>query len=211
MQSNKQFIDADDVLDFDDTEVEESPSVSEKTPIKEELKEESKPSNIIQSKPILEVNEVEENPFTKYKKTIQPTPKKPRKKQLKQDISVKKLISISQKNIQVVEILKNLPKEYPSDSEYICQAIIEKYERENENKNADIKTLVKNALEELVGEKYIIMKGSSDIQVGQPVYAPNNSMPVINQSSINKAISVKDEEEKESLLLGLIDDLDDDD
>ena len=83
---------------------------------------------------------------------------------------------------------------------------------ENEVKETDIKTLVRDALEELVGDKYIIMKGSSDVSVVNQGYVPNvGSVPVINQSSINKAISNQDASENKSLLAGMLDDMDDDD
>lgn len=200
MASNKQFLD-DDIYNYDDSDTNDLNN----NKLSERHKENPSQNNIIASKPILEVKPVDENPFSnKYKSN----PKTKKKKQLKQDVAIKKLISISQKNIKVVSILKNIPKTYNSDSDYICQAIIEKYERENKIKESDIKTLVKDALEELVGDKYIIMKGSSDIQV-----ASNNtttSAPIIKQSSINQAISSKEEEEKESLLMGIIDDMDDD-
>lgn len=205
--ASKEFLD-NNIYDYDDPDTEEiKPSVSDKS--KKEIIEESP---IIPSKPILEVKEIEENPYAgKYNKAPSKPKAKPKKRQLKQDVAVKKLISISQKNIKVVDILKNIPDNYPSDSEYICQAIIEKYERETEFKNADIKSLVRDALEELVGEKYIIMKGSSDVQVATTSVSTNTniSAPIIRQDSINQAISSQEESEKESLLLGILDDMDD--
>jgi hypothetical protein len=209
MASNKEFLD-DDIL-YDDSEADDlKSSVSEVHKSKPTVFNE-KPSQVIKTTPVLEVKQIEQNPYAeKYNKNPS---KQKKKRQLKQDIAVKKLISISQKNMKVVEILKNIPNTYPSDSEYICQAIIEKYERENKQKNTDIKSLVKDALEELVGDKYIIMKGSSDIQVTSQVTQNsniNNNGALIDQNSINKAIASYEEEEKESLLLGIIDDMDDD-
>lgn len=210
--ANKQFLD-DDVFKFDEEEEVVTKQAPPSKPIQPPPEE-----KVIQTKPILEVREIEDNPYREryqtQKRETNNQNRKPnqRKKPLKQEVAAKKLFSISQKNLEVVKILREISKSYPSESEFICQAIIEKYRRENEVKETDIKTLVRDALEELVGDKYIIMKGSSDVSVVNQGYVPNvGSVPVINQSSINKAISNQDASENKSLLAGMLDDMDDDD
>ena len=74
-----------------------------------------------------------------------------------------KLISVSAKNKKVYEILKNIRDSYASESDFICQAIIEKYDRDQIDKSTELKDTVKEILEEMVGENFIIMKSSSDI------------------------------------------------
>lgn len=206
---NKEFLD-DDIFKFDEDEEDLVTQKNVKTskPIQTPPQE-----KVIQSKPTLEVKEIAQNPYKERYTSKKQTPQKTqRKKPLKQDVAVKKLVSISQKNLEVVKILREISKFYPSESEFICQAIIEKYHRETEIKETDIKTLVKNALEELVGEKYIIMKGSSDVSiVNTQSYIPQQGSAIINQSSVNEAISKQEENENKSLLAGMLDDMDDDD
>lgn len=83
-----------------------------------------------------------------------------------------KLISVSSKNKQVFDILKIIKKNYSSESDYICQAIIEKYEREQSGKSSNLKDNIKEILEEMAGENFIIMKGSSNV-----ITAPTNIQP----------------------------------
>ena len=215
-----------DVVDSDNEEVEEETISNEpEEVVKEEIIEDKKDvasknplsnppkDNVIQSKPSIEIKEADKNPYRERY-----NPKKPRnnqkKKPLKSEVACKKLISISQKNIEVLNILREISKTYPSESEFICQAIIEKYKRETEIQETDIKVLVKDALEELVGEKFIIMRGTSDINVvntNQISPGKTFSRPAIDQSSVNESITKQDIEENKSLLASVLDDMDDDD
>lgn len=204
--ANKQFLD-DDVFKYDEDD--DSRVVSTKNKIQQELATPVE-KNIIPTKPIMEVKKTNTNPYEERFNPIEKKKKQQRKKPLKQDVAVKKLVSISQKNLEVVKILKEVTKTYPSESEFICQAIIEKYHRENDVKEADIKTLVKDALEELVGDKYIIMKGSQEIAISNTSGGPVPKT-IINQDSINAAISRQEEDENKDLLAGILGDMDDDD
>ena len=227
--SNKQFIDDDNLFDDDDFFGDESKEEVVVKEIIDETKKETeekvipvkneqpfkkqenlytsrqsventnnKPvENKIPVKPKIEIRKKKEiNPYKdRYKRE---TPVKKNNTNKKEKLAVKKLISISQKNLQVVDILKKINKDYPSESEFICQAIVEKYKRDKENSEKDLKTLVKETLEELVGEKYIILKGSSDIAIS------NNPTPSVPQLEVNNSIKVKEKEENQELLKGIM-------
>lgn len=109
---------------------------------------------------------------------------------------VTKLISISEKNKKVIDILNSINKN--KQSEYICQAIIEKYEREN-NTNTDIKSAVKAILEEMVGNQFIIYKANQEISIPTvPVEAPQKEYIEPNFN----------DDESTNLILGALDNWD---
>lgn len=152
-------------------------------------------------KPKLEIKKEKlTNPYETKNKRTKPIKSK---NNLAEKVAEKKLISISQKNIRVLDILKEIKKDYPSDSEFICQAIIEKYEREKENASKDLKTLVKECLEDLVGDKFIILKSTSDIAIS------NNPVPNIPQQEVDNSIKDKEKKENKNLLKGIMSSWDD--
>lgn len=155
----------------------------------------------IHVKPKLEIKKEKlTNPYETKNKRTKPIKSK---NNLAEKVAEKKLISISQKNIRVLDILKEIKKDYPSDSEFICQAIIEKYEREKENASKDLKTLVKECLEDLVGDKFIILKSTSDIAIS------NNPVPNIPQQEVDNSIKNKEKKENKNLLKGIMSSWDD--
>lgn len=200
--ANKEFLD-DDVFKFDDDEKE----------IKDEVKVVIPPNDArVEEENIVNQNNVEKVEITDKKN--KETKRNTKNRKIKCDVAVKKLFSISTKNLKVLDALKKLPNNYTSESEFICQAILEKYDRETNIKATDIKSLVKDALEELVGEKYIIMKGSSDIAITNAInYVPyqQTQNPSITQESINTAIDKNEKEESKALLKGVLSIFDDDD
>lgn len=113
-----------------------------------------------------------------------------------------KLISISAKNKKVFEILKDIKRNYPSESDFICQAIIEKYDREQAGKSSELKDVVKEILEEMIGEKFIIMKSSSDI-----INITNNNPIIPQKESIKEETSNND---NANLIRGVMDMWDED-
>lgn len=116
-----------------------------------------------------EIKEIKtEEPYQKHKKNkVKYEGKKDvvsvQKKKIDSGLPQTKLISVSSKNKQVFDILKNIKKNYSSESDFICQAIIEKYEREQTGKSSNLKANIKEILEEMAGENFIIMKSSSDV------------------------------------------------
>ena len=66
--------------------------------------------------------------------------------------------TVSKKNKQVLDILDKVKNK----SEFICQAVIEKYNRSASN-NVDRETLrkeIKSILEEMIADDYFIVKGN---------------------------------------------------
>lgn len=131
--------------------------------------EEEKTSNQEKEEPVVtEISKTAKKELKKYKGRENVTSVQ-RKKKSDADKAQKKLISISEKNKKVLEILKNLDSKYTSESEYICQAIIEKYEKDQEAHSKSLKDSIREVLEEMVGDNFIVMKSSSDINIGTPI------------------------------------------
>lgn len=179
MSTDKEYLDR--ALDFSDDFEEEKP---EKT---EELKT---------------IEKKDKKELKKYEGRKNVTSVQKKKKQTSTRVQ-KKLVSISEKNKQVLDILENLDKKYTSESEYICQAIIEKFERDSSKDEKSLKDSIKEVLEEMVGEKFIVMKSSSDVVIPTTSPAtniqPKEEIPTNNNDSdsadlIRGALDMWDEE-----------------
>lgn len=180
MQTDKEFLDEKD-FDFSEDYFEEDIKNQPEEPYPEDIKKE-KPAKKEKPKYVGKTNVV----------SVQ--------KKRQEEKTAKKLISISEKNKKVLEILKNL-KGYPSESDFICQAIIEKYERDIESKSVDLKDAVKKVLEEMMGENFIIMKSSSDLNIV-------NTQPTVTPIEPQKEETNK--EDTADLIRGIMDMWDDD-
>lgn len=120
--------------------------------------------------------------------------------------SITKIFTISKKNAEALKIIEELSGQ--SFSNYICQAVIEKYHREHEKKEdmkISLKDQVKEVLNELVGEKYIILKSSND-----NVFV-NTDKQTENIIEDKIELSTETEIEKRNLLLKMASEMDDDD
>ena len=170
MPTDKEFLD-ENSLDFEEDEINPSPP------------KETLPKKDHTFKP------------KKTKEEIVEIQKKKRKEE-----STKKLISISYKNKKVLEILKNIGKEYSSDSEYICQAIMEKYEKDNSFEKREIKDAVEEILSEMIGKNYIILKSSNDVVSNTNISQEKNNLTEIPKND--------NDSENKNLILNSLEDWD---
>lgn len=186
MSTDKEYLDAES-LDFSDDFFDEEEKSNKKIE-KEEPKVTKKSS------------QTEKKELKKYHGRENVTSVQ-KKKKTDNDKAQKKLISIAEKNKKVLDILKNLDSRYSSESEYICQAIIEKYERDTTKDSKTLKESIREILEEMVGENFIIMKGSSEIQFG--------TATTVNSPNKEPEVTPAEEEESASLIRGALDMWDD--
>ena len=184
-------------------EIEENP-YKNRTVKQVEKQPEEKPVSLV-SQPVSQIKEeisvekVVKNPPTKNQGG-----KRGRKK-ISNKESSKKLFSISNKYKDVNRILKDIGKTYSSESEYICKAIQEKYARDKNEETVDLKSKVKEALDELIGEKYIVIKGSENIAVGTNQPIQNIQTPVITQESVDTVIDEQVKEEMKDEIKNIFD------
>ena len=195
------FSEEDSFFDDDSNMAEEKSKISEQYDSQNEVIDKLEENNSVNDKENIDEIKVEKPkniPTVKKQKKVKDTShfktkeeaekRQSIKKIKKQDETTKKLISISSKNRKVLDILKEVNKGNLSDSDYICQAIIEKYEREQSSKPQSIKDLVRQALDEMVGENYVLFKGSGDIGINvNQQYIPQEASKVKTKQELDKS------------------------
>ena len=101
---------------------------------------------------------------------------------------MKKMVNISSKNSQVLDILQEIDKNKQSD--YICRAIIEKYERDKMHGSDNLEDIIKKVMESVINPN---LKPLEEVNKEEPV--------IVNNEPESEA--VKEIDEKSSLIMDM--------